>query len=116
MEKPTFIRVSLSDVKVIMVIMHILVVKLLCQVVMRQIVVLKYLLSGPCGHLWPCPIVPCIKCHRFPTFRLWCCLPGTEPPPPPRRDCRGPGCVLSQGAILDTIVISCATVADTMCE
>jgi hypothetical protein len=38
---PTFIGVSLSDVKVIMMIMYVFMVKLLCQEVMGQVLVLE---------------------------------------------------------------------------
>jgi hypothetical protein len=78
MEKPAFTRVSLSNVRVIMMIMCVPVVELICQAVMKWIPVLKYLLCGACGHLWPRPIVPCIKCHRFLRFWLRWCLPSTE--------------------------------------
>jgi hypothetical protein len=57
MEKLTFTRVNLSDVRVIMMIMCVSVVELLCQVATRQITVLKYLLSGAHGCLWPCLIM-----------------------------------------------------------
>jgi hypothetical protein len=40
---------DLSDVRVIMMIMHVLVEELLCQVVMGQIPVLECLLSGASG-------------------------------------------------------------------
>jgi hypothetical protein len=40
---------DLSDVRVIMMIMHVLVEELLCQVVMGQILVLECLLSGASG-------------------------------------------------------------------
>jgi hypothetical protein len=45
-----------------MSIMCVPVVKLLCQVVMGQIPVLKYLLSGARGCLWLYLVVPSIKC------------------------------------------------------
>jgi hypothetical protein len=46
MENPAFIEVSLSDVRVIMAIMLVLVVELLCQAVMGQLQVLECLLPG----------------------------------------------------------------------
>jgi hypothetical protein len=51
MENPTLIRVSLSDVKVIMTIMHVLVVKLLCQTAAGRIPALECLLPGVCRPL-----------------------------------------------------------------
>jgi hypothetical protein len=80
MEKPVFTRPNLSDVRVIMVIMHVLVVELLCQTAMGQISVFKYLKSGVRRCLWPCLVLPNIKCHRFPRSRLSWCFPGTECP------------------------------------
>jgi hypothetical protein len=80
MEKPAFTRVSLSNIRVIMAIMHILMVEWLCQETMGCVPVLKYLLSGARGHLWSCPIVSDIKCHRFLRFWLWWCLLGIESP------------------------------------
>jgi hypothetical protein len=52
MDKPTFTRANLSNVRVIMTIMRVSVDELLCQTVMEQIPVLKYLLSSACGSLW----------------------------------------------------------------
>jgi hypothetical protein len=43
MEKPTFIRANLSNVRVIMVIMRVLVEELLCQAVMGHVLGLKCL-------------------------------------------------------------------------
>jgi DMSO/TMAO reductase YedYZ heme-binding membrane subunit len=72
MENPTFTRVSLSDVRVIMVIMRILVEELLYQAVMRRIPVLECLLSGSHRCLWLRPILPSIKWHRYPrNLALW---------------------------------------------
>jgi hypothetical protein len=51
MEKSAFTRVNLSDVRVIMVIMRVLVEELLCQTVMKQIPVFECLLSVMCGRL-----------------------------------------------------------------
>jgi hypothetical protein len=70
MEKFAFTRVSLSDARVIMAIMRVPVEELLYQAPTGWISVLKYLLSGACGCLWPCPIVPSIKCRCFPRTRL----------------------------------------------
>jgi hypothetical protein len=70
MEKPTFTRVSLSDVRVIMEIMCAPVVELLCQAAIGWISVLKYLLPGAHGRMWPCPLMPSNKCHRFVRFQL----------------------------------------------
>jgi hypothetical protein len=61
MEKSAFIRASLSNVKVIMAIMRVLVEELLYQMVTGQIPVLKYLLSGARERLWICPVLPGIK-------------------------------------------------------
>jgi hypothetical protein len=52
MEKPTFTRANLSNVRVIMMIMRVSLDELLCQGVTGHILVLKYLLSGACGSLW----------------------------------------------------------------
>jgi hypothetical protein len=54
-------RVSLSNVRVIMVIMHVLVVELLCQVVTRRIPVIECLLPGAHGRLWLCLVFFGIK-------------------------------------------------------
>jgi hypothetical protein len=81
MEKLAFTRANLSGVRVIMVIMHVLVGALLSQATMGWILVLKCLLSGARGHLWLRPIMPGIKCHRFPMTRLPWCLPCTKMPP-----------------------------------
>jgi hypothetical protein len=48
MEKPAFNRANLSNVRVIMTIMHVLVEELQCQAVMRWIPVLERLLSSAC--------------------------------------------------------------------
>jgi hypothetical protein len=61
MKNPTFIGVSLSDVKVIMVIMHIFMEELLSQAVMRRIPVLECLLSGAHGRLRLCLVLRDIK-------------------------------------------------------
>jgi hypothetical protein len=41
-----------------MVFMRVPLVELLCQVAMGWILVLEYMLSGVCRHLWPHPVVP----------------------------------------------------------
>jgi hypothetical protein len=50
MENSTVIGASLSDVKVIMVIMRVLMVELLCQVVTGHVRLLKCLMPGMHGH------------------------------------------------------------------
>jgi hypothetical protein len=70
MEEPVFTDASLSDVRVIIAIMTVTVEELLCQAVMRQILVLEYLLFGARGRLWLCPVVPGIKCYLFLRSRL----------------------------------------------
>jgi hypothetical protein len=71
---------NLSDVRVIMTIMHILVEELLCQAVTGQILLLESLLSGACGCLRLCPFKPDIKCRCFQRTRLQGNLPGTREP------------------------------------
>jgi hypothetical protein len=72
MENPTFIGVSLSDVKVIMVIMRVLMEELPCQAVMGHIPILECLLSGTRGLLWLRLVLPGIKWHRYlKTPALW---------------------------------------------
>jgi hypothetical protein len=61
MEKLAFTRVNLSDIRLIMTIMHIPVEELLCQTMTGRIPVLKCLLSGVHGHLWLCPVILGIK-------------------------------------------------------
>jgi hypothetical protein len=80
MKKHVFTRACLSDVKVIIVIMCVSVVEFLCQETTEWIPVLKYLVSGACGRLWPCIVISGIKCRRFPRSQLLCCLPSTENP------------------------------------
>jgi hypothetical protein len=70
MQKHTFSEVSLSDVKVIMMIMRVPVEELLCLAATGQILVPKYLLSGVHGRLWTCPVMSSIICRRFPRARL----------------------------------------------
>jgi hypothetical protein len=81
MEKPAFTRVNLNDVRVIMVITHVLVVELLCQVVMGWIPLLKCPLSSACGWLWLHPVMPDIKYRCFPRIWLHGHLPGTRKRP-----------------------------------
>jgi hypothetical protein len=80
MEKLDFTEVSLFIIRVIMAIMRAPVEELLCQVATGWIPILKYLLSGAWGILWPCPIMLGIKCHHFPRTWLQWRLPGTEWP------------------------------------
>jgi hypothetical protein len=80
MERCAFTKPFLSRIRVIMTIMCILVIELLCQMVMGCPLVLEYLLSGTCGYLWPCLIVPGIKGHHFPRTRLRRCLSDGERP------------------------------------
>jgi hypothetical protein len=58
MGKPTLVGVGgeggLSDARVIMTIMCVPIVELLCQASMGWIPILKYLLSGVCGHVLSC--------------------------------------------------------------
>jgi hypothetical protein len=49
MEKLVFTRACLSDVRVIMAIMHVPLVELLCQAIMGWIPTFEYLLPGTCG-------------------------------------------------------------------
>jgi hypothetical protein len=70
MEKPAFTRENLSDVRVIMVIMHVLEEELLCQVVTGWIHVLECLLSGARGRLWLRLVMSGIKWSYFPRTRL----------------------------------------------
>jgi hypothetical protein len=61
MENRTLIGVSLSDVRVVMVIVWVLVVELLCQAVMGCIPVLECLLPSACERLWLHLFLPGIK-------------------------------------------------------
>jgi hypothetical protein len=81
MEKPAFTRANLSDVRVIMAILRVLMEELLCQVVTGWVLVLRC--------LWLCPVMPDIKWHWFPRTQLHWHLPGTEKPPDAAT--RGPG-------------------------
>jgi hypothetical protein len=80
MWNPAAVGGSLSDARVIMMIMRVLVEKLLCQGVTGWIAVLECLLSGARRRLWPRPVVLGTKCCRFPRVRLPCCLVGTKSP------------------------------------
>jgi hypothetical protein len=80
MEKPAFTEVSLSDVRVIMMIMHVPMEELLCQATMGWVPLLKYLLSGARGCLCPCPVVPGNECCCFSRTRLQWCLLHIETP------------------------------------
>jgi hypothetical protein len=72
MENPTFPRASLSNVRVIMEIMRILVEEFLSQTVTGRSLVLECLLLGVRGHLWLRLVLPDIKWHRYPgTPTLW---------------------------------------------
>jgi hypothetical protein len=61
MENPALIRASLSDVRVTMVIICVLVVELLYHAVMGWVPVLECLLPGVRGSLWLCLILLDIK-------------------------------------------------------
>jgi hypothetical protein len=65
MEKPIFTRMNLSDVRLIMMIMHVLMEELLCQVVTELILVLECLLLGARGCLWLHPVMTGIKWRCF---------------------------------------------------
>jgi hypothetical protein len=94
MEKHTFKRMNLSDVRVIMMIMRVLVKDVLCQALMRWIPVLELPLSGVRGRLWLRHVMPGIKWRCFLRTRLHLRLPGTRKPP--GVTIRGPECVLSR--------------------
>jgi hypothetical protein len=78
MEKPTFTRANLSDVRMIIAIMRVLMVDLLCQAVTGRIPTLECMLLGARGCLWVRPIMAGIKCHCFSRTHLQWHLPGTE--------------------------------------
>jgi hypothetical protein len=65
MENPAFTGAILSNVRVIMTIMRVLMKELLCQAVMGQIPVLEWLLSGVRGCLQLCLVLCGIKWHRY---------------------------------------------------
>jgi hypothetical protein len=66
MENPAFTGVSLSDIRVIMSIMHILVEELPCQALTGCIPALEYLLSGLRGCMWLHHVLSSIKWHHYP--------------------------------------------------
>jgi hypothetical protein len=70
MEKPTFTRESISDVRMIMVIMRVLEEELLCQVAIGWIPVLECMLSSAHGRLWLRLVMPGIKWSYFRRTRL----------------------------------------------
>jgi hypothetical protein len=63
-----------------MTIMRVPVVELLYQTTMGQLLVLKYLLLGECGCLFPSLVVPGIKCHHFLRMHLCWCSSDTKSP------------------------------------
>jgi hypothetical protein len=65
MEMPAFTKANLSNIRVIMAIMRVLMKQLLCQVVTGWILILKCLLPGVIGHLWLRPIKSGIKWRYF---------------------------------------------------
>jgi hypothetical protein len=65
MDESVFTRANLSDVRIIMTIMFILVDEWLCQTVTGQIPVIECLLSGACGWLCLHPVMPIIKWRCF---------------------------------------------------
>jgi hypothetical protein len=95
MAKPTFTRMNLSNVRMIMAIMRVLVEELLCQAVMGQILVLNCPLSGTRGCMRLLFIVLGFKCHRFLRTQLQGHLPDTGGTP--RCGCQGPGYVSNSG-------------------
>jgi hypothetical protein len=74
MEKLVFIWACLSDVRVIMVIMHVPLIQSLCQAVMGWIPTRVPIARHAWG-MWPCPVTPGSKCNHFP--RLWCTVKST---------------------------------------
>jgi hypothetical protein len=66
MGRHTFIEVSLSDARVIIVIWHVSVVELICQVVMRRVPTLECLLSGARGHSGLCLVLSGIMWPHYP--------------------------------------------------
>jgi hypothetical protein len=65
MEKPALIGASLSDVKMIMTVMRVLMAKLLWQAVTGRVLVLECLLPGARGCLWLHHVLPSIKWTHF---------------------------------------------------
>jgi hypothetical protein len=70
MGKSTPIGGSLSDARAIMAILHVLTVKLLCQVVMGRVPVLECRLPVAHGCLWLHPVMSGFKWHCFPRTQL----------------------------------------------
>jgi hypothetical protein len=66
LENLTFIEARLSDVRVIMAIIRVLVVELLCQAVTGWVPVLECVLPDACGHERLHPVLSGIKWPRFP--------------------------------------------------
>jgi hypothetical protein len=117
MENSVFTMVNLSDVRVIMTIMHVHVVELFYQATMGRISVLKWLLSHARGCLWSCPIMTDIKYRHFlrtQLQRLFLVLGSLG------CDCRGPGYVSSRvmrGSTVNRHVVkSCSSVFIVMGE
>jgi hypothetical protein len=61
MENSAFIGTSLSNVRVIMAIMHVLAVELLYQAVMGRVPILECMLPGTRGRLWLCLVLSGIE-------------------------------------------------------
>jgi hypothetical protein len=73
-------RMSLSDVRVIIVIMRVLIMELLCQTMTGQILALECLLPGMRGHMRLCPVLSRLLGHLPRTdnpqtwlLRVWTC-------------------------------------------
>jgi hypothetical protein len=73
-------RVSSSDIRVIITIMRVFMVKLLCQVVTGQVPVLECLLLGTRGRQWLCLVLSDIKWPCYPRIPTLGHLPGTGNP------------------------------------
>jgi hypothetical protein len=65
MGKPAPIRGSLSDVRVTVMIMRVLIVKSLCQVAMSPVPELECMLPGASGCMWLRLVIPSTKWHCF---------------------------------------------------
>jgi hypothetical protein len=96
MENTALFGASLSDVRVTMVIMRVLVVELLCQVVIGCVPVLESLLPGTRGRLWLCLVLPDIEWPRF--LRTPALKPLARYLGYPRRRLLGPKRMLCQDA------------------
>jgi hypothetical protein len=79
-EKPVFTRASLSGVRVIMAIMHVLLEELLSQVVTGRVLVLECLLSGARGCQMLHPVLSSIKWPHSPRGLSPGHMLGTENP------------------------------------